>query len=481
MNKEMKRISIAAVLMFLLLFISTTTVQSITADELNNDPRNRRSYFESYDIDRGPILVSGSAIAQSLPVSGDFPFLRTYSNGELYAPVTGYFTIGQGLTGIEQTHNAYLNGADEGRFLDQIQQLITGQSIKGSSVELSLDAELQEIAYAALGDYTGAVVALDYETGQLLALVSKPSFDPNQLSSHNTAAVLEYYKSLIDDPKEPLQNRAIAGDLYYPGSVFKLVVAAEALESGKYTPDSEFANPISVQLPGSNHQVYNSTRTTCGNGETATLELALALSCNVQFVELGLELGQDAIRERAELFGFNRDLQIPLSVTASIFPEHLDDAQLGLASFGQSNLRVTPLEVAMFTAAIANQGTLMEPRIVDRVLSPNFSLLYEGQDNVLSRPISPETASALTDIMVRGVESGAATGVRIPGVTVAGKTGTAETGFENYRHLWFTGFLPENDRKIVVTVLIEKSDSIGWGNVHAAPIAKTIFEAVLAK
>ena len=483
MNRELKRVSGVVLLMFLALFVSTTTIQVFQADNLRQDDRNRRAVLESYSTERGQILVDGQAIVQSQPVDDQYRFQRTYAAGDLYSAVTGYFTLGQGATGLEDALNDELSGTADTQFLDGINRLITGQDPKGASVELTILPAAQQAAYDALGNNSGAVVALDPKTGAILAMVSKRSYDPNILAVHDPDQVLAAYRSLESDPAQPLQNRAIAGDLNPPGSVFKLVVTAAALEGGDYTPESTFPNPATFTLPGSSSVVTNSGEGACGSQETVTLADALRLSCNIPFSELGIELGDDAIREMAERFGFNRSVDVPMASTPSVYPAGpLGDAETALTAFGQQNDRATPLQIAMVSAGIANGGKVMKPTLVESVLAPDLREIRGLDPSVFSTPIGEATAATMTDLMVQNVENGVAGNARIGDVSVAGKTGTAENGPGAPYSLWFTGFAPADDPEVAVAVVVENGGGQGQsgrGNTLAAPIAKRVLEAVL--
>lgn len=482
MRRPIRRVSTLLLVMFLGLFGSSTMIQAVQADSLHADPRNTRTLYDSFAVERGSIVVDGVQVALSTPSNDEFEWQREYPMGPLYAPVTGYNTLGQGNTGIEGAMNAELTGSANSQFLDQILATLTGQDPAGSSVELTIDHDAQQAAADALGGREGAVVALDPETGDVLAMYSSPTFDPNAFASHNTAAVTETYNQLLADPEQPLQNRAIAGDLYYPGSVFKLVTVAAALESGRFDLQSEFDNPATLPLPQSTSEVRNASRETCGPGEQATLETSLVLSCNIPIAQLGQELGQDALAEQAAAFGYGQPLDIPLSVTPSSYPTGLDEAQTMLTAFGQYDVRVTPLQVAMTTAAIANDGTMMRPNMVDRVLAPNLDVLDDPEPTIQGNPISAETAAALRGAMELGVSEGLASNAAIPGVTVGGKTGTAETGENNEPfNLWFTGYGETDDRSVAVAVVVVPDENIvgDTSNVIAAPIGRAVIEAVL--
>ncbi len=318
MTKELRRLSILMLLMFLALFASTSVIQVVQAETLAENPRNTRALYDSYEVQRGSIIASGAAIAASVPSGDVYSWQRQYVDADMWAPVTGYINPVLGsATGIEQAMNQELSGTASGQFLARIERIFTGQPPRGSNVELTLDATVQRAAYDALGDLEGAVVAIEPATGRVLAMVTSPSFDTNLLASHNTDEVNTVYDALNDDPSHPLSNRAIAGDLNPPGSTFKLVVASAALASGDWTPQSTLPNPASYPLPQSSSLVFNASGGTCGPGDTVTLADALRLSCNIPFAELAVELGDAAIREEAEKYGFNMSLAIPLDTTSS--------------------------------------------------------------------------------------------------------------------------------------------------------------------
>lgn len=480
MNRELKRVSAAILIMFLALMGSTTTIAVFQVDNLRTHDKNVRTLYDSYSAERGPILVAGEPIAQSEPVDDEFKFLRVYTNPELYAAITGYFTFNQGITGIESSLNDYLSGTANDQFLAKMNAILTGQNPKGAAVELTIDPIVQQAAWDALGDHTGAVVAIDPSTGAIIAMVSKPSYDPNRLASHNDAGVLAAYSELLDDPSDPLFNRAIGGNLYHPGSVFKLLVTAAALDSGRFTPESTFPNPATLQLPLSTSIITNSDNGKCGPGDTVTIAVALRLSCNIPFAELGFALGQNELRKYAERFGFETELGIPMSVTPSTIPGSLDAPQLMLSSFGQADVRVTPLQIAMISAAIANGGSIMHPTLVRSITAPDLSVLEPFQAREFANPISKQTATTLTELMIDNVNNGAASNGRIRGIDVGGKTGTAENGEGDPYTLWFTGFAPTDNPKVAVAVVIEDGGT-SYGNAVAAPIARKVIEAVLNK
>ena len=482
MMKEIRRVSIGILVLFTSLFVSTTIIQVFQVDNLRVDSRNVRTLYDSYSAERGSIIVGNTTIAESVPSNDVYTYQRVYEGGGLYAPITGYYSINQGMTGLESALNDQLSGRSNAQFFDQVLALVSGTNPRGASVRLTIDAKVQQVARDAMGDNAGAAIALDPKTGRILAMVSTPSYDPNKLATHDASSAASTYKSLIDSSQSPLFNRAIAGTLYHPGSVFKLLVAAAALDSGAVTMDTEFPNPSSLQLPQSSSSIHNSGEATCGKAKSVTVQTALALSCNIPFAEIGTLVGENTIRDYAEKFGYGATIEIPMSATPSVYPSGMDGAQLMLSSFGQYNVQVSPLQVAMVTAAIANGGKLMYPTVVDSILAPDLSPLSTFEPRVFDTPISEATAKTMVDMMVYNVEHGVATNGRIPGMSAGGKTGTAENGDGRPYTLWYTGFAPADNPRVVVAVVVENGGGLGQsgrGNTVAAPIARAIMEAVL--
>lgn len=470
--------------MFIALFAASSWIQVVEADSLAQNTHNKRTRLDSFEIQRGSIIVDGAAIATSIPSDDSYQFQRVYTDAPMWEPVTGYFNPALGsATGIEQAMNADLSGTGSNAFFAEIERILSGQPQRGFSVELSLNTAAQKAAYEALDGLKGAVVAIDPQTGRILAMVSTPGFDTNLLATHDADAANAAYDQLDGDPAKPLYNRAIAGDLNPPGSTFKLVVAAAAYASGDWTPDSTLPNPSRYTLPGSSNQVSNAWGGTCGSGSTVTISEAIRLSCNIPMAELAVELGDDRIREMAEKFGFNKSFATPLESTPSSYPRALDDAQTALTGFGQGQVTSTPLQIAMVAAGIANDGVVMNPQMVDAVIGNDLSVIRSFEDSEFGRAMEAETADQITASMVASVSNGAAQGARIDGIDVAGKTGTAENG--NRPHtLWFTGFAPADDPAVAVAVVVEDGGGQGQsgsGDTIAAPIAKKVIEAVLGR
>nr|WP_274636674.1 penicillin-binding transpeptidase domain-containing protein [Microbacterium bovistercoris] len=488
MTKELRRLSIIMLVMFLALFCSTSVIQVVQADTLAQNPNNKRAIYDSFDVQRGSIIASGSAIASSVPSKDVYSWQRTYVDPQMWAPVTGYINpvlrSFSPAPGIEQTMNQQLSGTGSSQFLSRVERIVTGQPARGSNVVLSLDAKVQKAAYDALGKLQGAVMAIEPKTGRILAMVTSPSYDTNALASHDPDAVNAAYDKLNDDPSHPLYNRAIAGNLNPPGSTFKLVTVSTALASGDFTPESKLPNPARYTLPGTSQQISNDTGGTCGPGKEVTIADALRLSCNIPMAELAVKLGDDAIRAEAEKYGFNSSFDLPPTSTASSYPKALDDAQTALTGFGQGQVTATPLQMAMVSAGIANGGKLMNPRMVDQVVGPDLSVQQRYEDKEYGQVLDSDLDAELVQMMVANVSSGVATNARIDGVDVAGKTGTAQNGPDKPFSLWFTGFAPADDPQVAVAVVVENGGGQGQsgsGNTIAAPIAKKVMEAVLGK
>ena len=479
MKKPLRHVWLVTGVLFILLFTSTTYFQVVAQGRLNAHGQNDRTMYNEYGQHRGPIVVDGTAIASSRESGDTYGYLRSYDPAQIYAPVTGYYSVVYGFTGIERSLNDTLSGEADALFYHRISAILSGRQGQGASVELTLDSAAQEAAWNALDGRRGAVVALDPETGAVLAMVSAPSYDPNQLASHDTAAVSRAWTDLNDDPERPLTNRAIGGDLYPPGSAFKLVVASAALESGKYTADTEIPGPGTYQLPNSsavmNNRASGGTEP-CGPDDVSTLADALRQSCNTSFAMLGQEVGEDQLRETAEGFGFGQRLEIPMSVTPSTIGDELDAAQLATTSIGQYETRVTPLQMAMVAGTFANDGVVMQTQLVKAVRTSDLTTVAALTPKELGQPLTAANAAEMRQMMVGVVEDGTGTAAAIDGVEVGGKTGTAEWGEDRRAHSWFVGYAQQEDQKIAVAVVVEEG---GYGSRTAAPIAQDVMETVI--
>ncbi|WP_310530233.1 penicillin-binding transpeptidase domain-containing protein, partial [Nocardioides sp.] len=377
MNKPIRTISMFCLLLFVALLLNATYLMYFRADELAADANNRRVITAAFARERGAILVDKEPIARSVDSDDQYKFQRTYPEPMRYAPLTGYFSY-YSQTGIERSQNEVLSGDDSRLFVTRLVDMLSNAEPKGGNVELTINAAAQDAAFDGLqalpGDAKGAVVALEPSTGKILAMVSNPTFDPNLLASHDLGDVAAEAERLESDPNTPLINRAI-GTTLPPGSTFKLVTAAAAIESGNYDKDSIVPSGAQFQLPQSTTSVGNWQGGTCGANKI-TLTQALAVSCNVSFLTLANELGVDAMTEQAEAFGFNSTALEDLPGQArSLYPADMDAPQTALSGIGQSSVTATPLQMAMVAAGLANGGEVLQPYLVDEVRAPNASLL----------------------------------------------------------------------------------------------------------
>jgi peptidoglycan glycosyltransferase len=485
-DRHIRRLAVAFLALFVVLFVQINYLQVFASSRLANNPANQRLLLQEYQVDRGDLVARDGRtyLARSRPTDGKFKYLRTYPNGPLYAGITGYYSIVFGRYGLEQTENDYLAARSSDLLTQNLVDEILGRDKRGATVVTTIDARLQRVAKQALGTLPGAVVALDPRTGEVLAMVANPSYDPNRLASHDPQEVRAYQKQLAHSPGKPLLSRATQ-ELFPPGSTFKMVTAAAALENGM-TPDTKFANPPALQLPNSTAQLHNFGGEHCLGGiPQLTLAQALQVSCNVVFGEVGLKLGAEKLVNQAEAFGFNRDIPLETPfVSGSIPPasEFTDAASfVATSAIGQQDVRANPMQMALVGAAIANGGVEMEPHLVKEIRDADGRVVKTIEPQEFGRPISGRTAADLTAMMVSVVQAGTGTAAQIPGIQVAGKTGTAETP-SGKPHAWFVSFAPAQDPRIVVAVVVLNGGDLGseaTGGQVAAPIARSVIEAAL--
>lgn len=481
MTRPLRKVTIMVLVLFAILMVNATYVQVVEAKHLRNDSHNGRQLIDRYRRERGAILAGTTEIAVSKSTSDSLRYLRVYPDKSLYAAITGYYSQ-FGATSLERAEDDVLSGEDNRLIVDRLTRLLTGRGSQGGSVTLSIEPSVQKAAAQALGNRRGAVVAIEPSTGRILALVTAPTFDPNPFASHDGSVVASYSDKLANNPGHPLLNRATS-ERYPPGSLFKLVTSAAALSSGKYTPSTQIPSPTTFRLPLTNTTLQNFGGETCGNGTSSTLIDALRISCNTAFAKLGLVLGANALRKQAEAFGIGSAPAFGLPVARSIFPDTLDQPQTALSAIGQYDVALTPLQAAMIVAAIANHGVLLKPRLVDVERRPDLSVLDKPRSEVLSNAITPEVAAQLTQMMEAVVSSGTGTAAAIPGIAVAGKTGTAQHAKGEAPHAWFAGFAPANAPKVAVAVVIEDGGNLGneaTGGRLAAPVARAVMQAALA-
>jgi peptidoglycan glycosyltransferase len=485
-NRPLRRVAFAVLVLFGALLVNVNYVQVVKGPAYADDPRNSRVLLRAYEQERGPISVlaggSQEPIVASQDTGGRLRYLRTYAQGPDYAHVTGFVSLVYGIPqGVERSQNDVLNGDDDRLFVRRLSDYVTGREPSGGSVVLTVDPAAQQAAVQGMTGKRGAVVALDPRTGAVLAMVSAPTFDPNRLSSFDPADIRTYYDALTSDEAEPLLNRAI-NQTYPPGSTFKVVTAAAALESGAVTLDTRIPSPRELDLPQTSANLRNFGGSAC-SGETSVLAEALRISCNTAFGSLGLTLPEGAVEERARAFGFGEnDLEVPTPVAPSRYPDETDPPQAAQTAIGQFDVRATPLQMAMVAAGIANGGEVMRPYVVRETQAPDLSRLSLTEPEVLSRATSPEVAGQVAEMMELVVAEGSGRAAQIPGVRVAGKTGTAQQGEGRPPHAWFISFAPAEDPQVAVAVLVEDGGSLGneaTGGRLAAPVARDVMRAVL--
>ncbi|WP_175408198.1 penicillin-binding protein 2 [Streptomyces sp. TRM64462] len=481
MNKTIRRAAVFSLLLVLALLLRATWVQAYEAKALADNKKNRRNVIAQYAQPLGDIVVAGSPVTGSVRTkSGDLAYKRTYTDGALYAPVTGYSSQLLGASQLEGIYSKVLGGTDP-RLKNPVDAL-TGKQTEPGDVLTTIDPAVQKAGFEALGDKKGAAVAIDPGTGRILGMVSTPSYDPSAIAGSTDG---DTWKKLAQDEDKPLVNRAIRQPVA-PGSTFKLVVAAAALEDGLYgSVDEPTASPNPYTLPGTRTVLRNENPSApC---ENASIRTALRYSCNNVFAKMAVDLGQDKVRATAEKFGFNdKEQDVPVRAYPSVYPTGMDRAQTGLSGIGQFDVTATPLQIAMVSAAIANDGELAAPHMVTKVVDADGNALEEFADGETRRIMSSSTAEQLRSAMVTVVEDGTGSNARIDGAEVGGKTGTAQRGVNNSEkpYAWFTSYAKDasTGKEVAVAVFVEDSDAARAevsGNGLAAPVAKKMMAAAL--
>ncbi|MFM9367160.1 peptidoglycan D,D-transpeptidase FtsI family protein [Streptomyces sp. Da 82-17] len=480
MNKTIRRASVFSLLLVLALLLRATWVQFYDGEALADNQHNRRDTIEKYAYPLGDIVVAGDPVTGSERTKGsDLAYKRTYTDGELYSAVTGYSSQVYGATQLEGIYQDVLDGTDN-RLKNPV-DAVTRKHADPGDVVTTIDPAVQKAAYEALGDTKGAAVAIDPGSGEILGMVSTPSYDPSKISGSTDG---EAWRAFTGDEEKPMVNRALRQPLP-PGSTFKLVVAAAALENGLYdSVDERTDSPDPYTLPGTSTVLRNENA--AAPCENATLRTALQYSCNNVFAKLAADLGADEVRAQAEKFGFNdAEQDVPVRASESVYPEEMDKAQTALSGIGQFDVTATPLQMAMVSAALANGGELVGPHMVSEVTDGDGSTLEDLSDASSHRVVSERTASQLTSAMQTVVDKGTGSNAQIPGLTVGGKTGTAQHGENNSKtpYAWFTSYAEDADGKqVAVAVLIEDSEAARSevsGNGLAAPVAKAMMQAAL--
>jgi peptidoglycan glycosyltransferase len=510
MDRQIRRLGIAFVALFAVLFAQVAYVQVIAADRIANEPANApRQIKAEYAVERGQILASNhtTVLAESKPnqdPNSIYRYVRDYPNGELWGQLTGYYSRIYGRTGIEQAMNSYLTGTAPEFATQNLTDIILGRPKRGGTVITTLVPRVQAAARRALGTHQGAVVAVDPSTGDILAMYSNPGFDPNLLSSGSDRSIQNAWQTLISDPEHPLVSHAFQ-DLYLPGSTFKTITASAALENN-WPPDKTWKNPHHLELPQTDTHIENFGDELCNGGSaTVTMEEAFTESCNVTFAKIGMALGAEKMSSQAQAYGLckiapvegqpapclNDTIPFILPWQTGRFPEasYFDNNEPALArsSIGLDNDLLNPLHIALIASAIANGGTLYEPRLVSEIRDATTGQTITSFDtNDYSHPLTANSAAELRQMMVNVVTSGTGTLAQIPGVVVAGKTGTS-ANLHGPPNAWFTSFAPagpSQTARIAVGVIVIDGGDLGneaTGGQVAAPIAKQVIESYLLR
>lgn len=486
MERQIRVVATGFLILFGLLGLNINYIQVIASSDLANNPANKRLLIQEYDVQRGQILAADrrTVIATSEETEGALKYLRRYPLGRLYAHMSGYYSFVFGRAELEQSYNDLLSGRAPEVALQTFVDEVLGRDRRGASLVLTIDPGLQQAAAESLGDRPGAVAAVNPQTGEVLALVANPSFDPNVLSSHNGKTIRSAWKRLNEDPDKPLLSAA-TDDFFPPGSTFKIVVAAAALENG-VTPDTSFPNPPELDLPQTDRTLQNFGGDHClGGASEITLAQALEVSCNVVFAEVGLELGAEKLAEQSRAFGYAGDIDFDIPFQEGNFPPADAFAEdlpgVAFSAIGQKDVRTNVLHMALIAGSIGNGGVMMQPKLVQEVRDPTGRIVRRLSPQTFGEPMSPQNADALTRMMQAVVESGTGTAAQISGVAVAGKTGTAQNPGGD-PHAWFVSFAPAEQPTIAVAVVVLNGGDLGseaTGGAIAAPIARTVMEEAL--
>ncbi|MET7476906.1 penicillin-binding transpeptidase domain-containing protein [Streptomyces sp. NPDC005648] len=483
MTRYIRHAAAFCTLLLLALLVNASRVQVLRARSYDTNPANRRTTIARYDQPRGDILVDGRPVTGSRDTGEQLRYERTYTDGLLYAPVTGFASQVYGTTLLEHTEDALLSGTDPMLTPFPLWNDLTRAQSPGGNVVTTLNRGAQQAAYEGLAGRKGAVAAVEPATGKILALVSAPSYDPAVLSG-NSAATERSWARLNADPDKPMLNRAVR-QTYPPGSTFKVVTMAAALDAGVVTDvDSTTDSPDPYTLPGTRTRLTNE-----GDGcADAPLRAAFEWSCNTVFAKLGVDVGRADMAATAEAFGFNETrLRIPFSVAPSTFDTTVDKAQLALSSIGQYNTRATPLQMAMVAAAVANGGQVREPCLVERTTTDDGDTVWTPSARPVRQAMHPSTAVRMRELMEDVVTEGTGANAAIPGAVVGGKTGTAQHGIGNAGtpYAWFVSWAQgerDLEPKVAVAVVVEDASAVRGeitGGGVAAPIARAVMEAVL--
>ena len=486
MRRRITFVGALFLLIFAILFLQLNDLQIVKASSLSDAPGNYSAVIKAFSTPRGEILTAnGQVMAMTVPSKSQYKYQRVYPHGSLYSDVTGYYSLIYGTSGLEYEYNQYLQGKIA--VPSSLSQLFS-KSYSTDSLVTTISSKLQQTAYQALGSLKGAVVALNPSTGAVLAMVSNPTYNPAPLASPSGTTEQNAWKSYNANPQQPLLNRAISR-AYPPGSTFKIVTTSAIFDHDPRLARVNFPPVSSIALPQTTHHLHNYAYEVCG-GE---LPVLLAVSCDTGFAQIGLRLGASNLHAEAENFGFNQVPPIDLpGAAASTFPPvsffSQNLPQLAFSAIGQGDDQATALQMALVGAGIANNGTIMAPHLLSRIISGQDSTILSYQPKVWKVATSPSTAQKVAQLMVGVVKSGTAAGIALPGIEIAAKTGTAQTTLTRHSNIvgqsdnWMVAFAPVGHPKIAIAVVVPKQAGLSanpTGAQYAGPIVKAMIAAAL--
>lgn len=486
MDRGIRRVGIGIVAAFLALVVQLSYVQVLDARRLASHPGNVRAQIANFSRARGEIIsADGLVLASSRDVDDEFGSQREYPHGALFGHITGYQSFVLGNTGVEATYDELLSGSDPRLQTRHLDDLLAGRSVSGDVI-LTLNGQAQQAAHDALAGRRGSVVVLDPRNGAVIAMYSEPGFDPTILAGHSSKDVTDAHDALTNDPLNPELPRAYR-ERYPAGSTFKIITTAAAIEAGVATVDRSFPDTKELNLPLTDNTLKNFGGKSCGG----TLAESFRISCNTTFGQLGLDLGESLV-EAIDRFGIGVDADPPPidlrpGASSSTGPPagtfEQDAPNFAYAAIGQGDVAVTPLQMALVACAVANGGEMMAPHVVDRVDDQDGVTIETVSPKLWRRAMNPETAAIINGLMVEVVARGTGTAAQIPGITVAGKTGTAQVSAGSAPHAWFVGFAPAQAPRFAIAVIIESGGDMGneaTGGRIAAPVAQKVLSTLLS-
>ncbi|MBX8995059.1 penicillin-binding protein 2 [Corynebacterium testudinoris] len=476
MNRSIRLVSSFALLLVIILVANLTYIQVFKEDDYAKNALNQRGFYEMKSIPRGQISTGGMVLASSAADADGF-YQRSYPSQDpaAYGSVVGYLSDQYGAAGLESSYNTVLNGTDPALFSSRWMDTLTGKGTTGANVELTLNPQVQQVAYDQLVSrgYEGAVVALKPSTGEILAMASSPNYDPNGIV--NPATAESTWAQLNQTPGNPLVNHA-SQETLPPGSIFKIITTTAGLQNG-YNSNSMLTGAADITLPGTTTKLTNYGGQQCSGGGQVTLETAFALSCNTAFVEMGVDVGADNLRKAAEAFGVGESYDLGVPVADGSLGDLPDGAAVGQSSIGQFDVTMSALQAAVMGATVANDGLRMEPYLVNRVTGSDLKELRKTSPHEITQAVSPEIANQLTQLMLaseRNTAGGGANGI-------ASKTGTAEHGPEGTPpHTWYVAFAPSDNADVAVAVVVKNGGGFGTGATGgqvASPIGRAVIDA----